>query len=246
MEVISYQRYVEMCRGKQRFVGYVAGLGQVLRWEPVSVSQDYSPTAPCALSNGNTFHTAIYLPVIIPERSVQTTPFLNAGKYAGWGGTIASIVSLSKRPVILGSEYVMINSGGTLVRNANRTYTSVGKIAGKVGTKIFAVSLLIDGFAYVRGEQSGEQAITSIVINSCIWGIGYACPPIGAVLGIIYLIATTAAHAPISGQKPQYENGVYIHPKDNTNVVSTPEKLPLIPKKKTFPAYDPPEIKPKR
>lgn len=246
MEVISYQRYVEMCRAKQRFVGHVAGLGQVLRWEPVSVSQDYSPTAPCALSNGNTFHTAIYLPVIIPERSVRTTPFLNAGQYAGWGGTAASAASLSNKPLILGSEYVRINSGGTLVRNASRTYTSVGKIAGSVGDKLFYASIAIDVGAAWHGEQSWKQAGTNIAINYAIMKIGVAYPPVGLVLGIVYLIATTAAHAPISGQKPQYENGVYIHSKDNTKVISAPEKLPPIPKKKTFPAYDPPEIKPKR
>lgn len=246
MDVISYQRYVEMCRAKQRFVGYVAGLGQVLRWEPVSVAQDYSPTAPCSLSNGNTFQTAIYLPVIIPERSVQTTPFLNAGQYAGWGGTAASAASLSNKPLILGSEYVRINSGGTLIRNANRTYTSVGKIAGSVGDKLFYASVAIDIGAAYKGEQSWKQAGTSIAINYAIMKIGVAYPPVGLALGIIYLIAATAAYAPIPGQKARHENGVYIHPKDNTKVEPVSEKLPPIPKKKIFPAYDPPEINPKR
>lgn len=246
MDVISYQRYVEMCRAKQHFVGYVAGLGQVLRWEPVSVAQDYSPTAPCFLSNGNTFQTAIYLPVIIPERSVQTTPFLNAGQYAGWGGTAASAASLSNKPLILGSEYVRINSGGTLIRNANRTYTNTGAIAGNIGKRITWFAGGMDIIAASRGEQSWKQAGTSIAINYAIMKIGVAYPPVGLALGIIYLIAATAAHAPIPGQKAQYENGIYIHPKDNTKVEPVSEKLPSIPKKKIFPAYDPPEINPKR
>lgn len=245
MEEISYQRYIELCRMKQRFIGHVARLGTIVRWEPVPVSQDYSPTAPNLLSNGANFPSVVYLPVIIPEKTNKSTPFLNAGLYAGWGGTAASVASLSKRPVILGSEYVMINSGGTLVRNTNRTFTNVGKIAGKVGNGIFGISLLVDGFAYVRGEQSGEQAVTSIVINSCIWGIGYAFPPAGAALGVIYLIASLGAHDPIASEKPRYENGVYINPNDNTKVIPTPEKQTPIPYKKRFPPYDPPQIKPK-
>lgn len=244
MDVISYQQYVEMSRAGERFVGHVAGLGQVLRWEPVSVTQDYSPTAPCTSSNGNIFHTMKYLPVIIPEPSVQTTPFLNAGEYAGWGGTAASAASLSNKSILVGSEYVKINSGGTLVRNLNRQ-TTVGKIAGSTGTWLYGTSVVLDAFAAANNEQTWEQAFYNFSINSVIYGIGYFCPPAGLAVGLLYLIFNDSRNH-IAQQEKKSENGVYIHPNDNTKIQPVQEKLPPIPKKKTFPAYDPPEIKPKQ
>lgn len=243
MEEISYQRYIELCRMKQRFIGHVAGLGTIVRWEPVPVSQDYSPTAPNSLSNGANFPSVVYLPVIIPEKN---TPFLNAGQYAGWGGTAASIASLSKRPILFGSEYIKINSGGTLVRNANRTYTNTGEIANNVGKRIFQFSVGLDIVAAYREEQSWGQAVFNIVLNYGIMKIGVACPQVGIVLGVVFLTTSLGAHDPIAGEKPRYENGVYINPNDNTKVIPTPEKQSPTPYKKSFPPYDPPQIKPKR
>lgn len=246
MEEISYQRYIELCRMKQRFIGHVAGLGTIVRWEPVPVSQDYSPTAPNSLSNGANFPSVVYLPVIIPEKN---TPFLNAGQYAGWGGTAASLFPSSDKPLILGSEYVRINNGGTLVRNPNRVFTygtKTSRLVDNIGRKLFYFSIATDVVAAANNEQSWEQAGLSIGINSTIYTIGMIFPPVGTPLGVIYLIASLGAHDPIAGQKPRYENGVYINPNDNTKVIPTPEKQSPIPYKKSFPPYDPPQIKPKR
>jgi len=133
-------------------------------------------------------------------------------------GIAKTYQSASTVPVTLGSKYIAVNKGGTLVHNPNRVYTTKGQIASKLGRKFFYTGVVIDAALVVAGEQTLEDAAINTAINAGILIIGNFCPPLGVVLGAAYLIYSFI-DKPDTSNLPTYEE---IHgsiaPADNTRV----------------------------
>ena len=105
----------------------------------------------------------------------------------GLGGTAATVVSMYDRPITFGSKYLKINSGGTIIRNPNRIFTSTTKIANKIGRNLYGISVVLDGIAVVSGKQTVSQAIVGISVNSGIYLLGTYCPPAAIVTGLFIM-----------------------------------------------------------
>lgn len=133
-------------------------------------------------------------------------------------GIAKTYQSSSTIPVTLGSKYIKINEGGTLVRNPNRVYTTEGKLATKAGRRIFWTGVIIDAALVATGEQTIEDAAINTGINAGILIIGHFCPPLGVALGVTYLIYSFI-DKPNIGYIPSYEElHGSIAPADNTRV----------------------------
>ena len=87
------------------------------------------------------------------EQPTKGSKFIKGLKsISGIGGTIATGASLYDKPLTLGSKYIIINEGGTIVHNMNRIYTSTGKIASKIGNGFFYGTLLFDTSSMILGH----------------------------------------------------------------------------------------------
>lgn len=84
---------------------------------------------------------------------------------SGTGGTLSTAASLYDKPLTFGSEYIIINEGGTIVRNTNRVYTSTGKIATNIGTGIFYASVFTDIAGFATGGQTAGETAGNIAIG---------------------------------------------------------------------------------
>lgn len=133
-------------------------------------------------------------------------------------GNVKTYQSASKVPVTLGSKYVAVNKGGTLVRNPNRVHTTKGELATKAGQKLFMLGVLIDAALVVAGRQSFEEAVANSVINMGILYIGGICPPLGIVLGVGYLVISFANTEDYASPGSYEEMHGSIAPADNTRV----------------------------
>ena len=138
---------------------------------------------------------------------------------SGTGGTLSTAASLYDKPLTFGSEYIIINEGGTIVRNTNRVYTSTGKIATNIGTGIFYASVFTDiaGFAtggQTAGETAGETA-GNIAINTIIWRVGMKSPQTALATGLALMIFAPVPPAIVGSGGP-----AIIAP-DNTRIIKT-------------------------
>lgn len=137
-------------------------------------------------------------------------------------GFIASTAELFDKEIILGSKYIKINAGGTVVNNPNRTFTTVKNVASKVGKRILAASYFFDLWAFLAGEKTITEATLNSLINTGIYIVGCAYPPAGIIMGLAYLS--------MSGGRPEAVESNYekihgtITPRDNTKV-TIPQKL---------------------
>ncbi|WP_417176289.1 hypothetical protein [Alistipes putredinis] len=209
---ITLQQFEGMCQQQQLYNGYVEGLGYV-HWRPRYV-----------ISSDNS-STPFYELVVIKDaenskRGLEPLRgIINNGTSAlSLYGIVNSFEQLSQTPVVIGDKYIKINRQGTLVHNPNREYTTKGKIAAKVGKRIFAAGIIIDATLWVAGEQTFSDAALNIGVNTGIYVIGLYCPPAGIALGILWFITSVSKRPYIS--VPNYEDihGTII-PADATRVV---------------------------
>lgn len=145
-------------------------------------------------------------------------------------GSYKTYQSASTAPVILGAEYLRINKGGTLVRNANRVYTTEGKVAGKLANKLAFYGVLIDltgtivksidpNLSSYENKKNWFDFGTNTAVTVGIYIIGTLSPPIAAFLGVSYLVFSIFSEKPTGYIETDY---VKIHgsiaPADNTKV----------------------------
>ena len=189
---ITLLQFKTMCQNRQRYTGYVEGLGYVC-WRPRYVIYDRLDMSYNKPSGSE--KVAFYELVIIkneentqsgfsPLREVKDMAINALSVY----GAINSVEQLSTKPVVLGPDYIQINRQGTLVRNRNKKYTTKGKIAGRIGDKLFGIGVIIDLALWQAGEQEWYQTKVNIGVNTGIFLIGQVCPPAGVVLGILWFI----------------------------------------------------------
>lgn len=232
---ITLLQFKTMCQNRQRYTGYVEGLGYVC-WRPRYViydRQDMSYNKPSGSEK-----VAFYELVIIkneentqsgfsPLREVKDMAINALSVY----GAINSVEQLSTKPVVLGPDYIQINRQGTLVRNRNKKYTTKGKIAGRIGDKLFGIGVIIDLALWQAGEQEWYQTKVNIGVNTGIFLIGQVCPPAGVVLGILWFILN-AVHTdprPSPGTYEQIHGS--IAPADATKVHNPYYDNRIIPRK---------------
>lgn len=152
--------------------------------------------------------------------------FSKGSLFASIGGTMFSIGELHDKPIILGAEYKQINTGGTVIRNTNRIYTTTGKIARTGGRICLYLSIIFDilEIIFTDDEEAKNKALFDIGANVVIATAGFFCPPAGIVLGLLYLTANPFDR-PEGGINHDYE-AIHksIAPRDNTRV-----ETPLFP-----------------
>ena len=102
---------------------------------------------------------------------------------SGTGGTLSTAASLYDKPLTFGSKYIIINSGGTQIRNTNRIYTSTGQIASAAGGAFYSISLTLDAAAILTGTQSIGQTAGNVAINTALFAVGTKSPQTALVLG---------------------------------------------------------------
>lgn len=102
-------------------------------------------------------------------------------------GVAQSYAAMSNKNIIIGPEYIR-TAKGPIIRNTNRVYTTKGAVATQVGKRVYLVGLAVDPLLAFAGVQTWEEAGKSMVINTGIFLIGLACPPLGAILGTMYLL----------------------------------------------------------
>jgi len=141
-------------------------------------------------------------------------------------GVAKSFEAMSSVPVILGPEYIVVNQGGTIVRNPDRVFTTKGDIASKVGRNLFFFGIAVDVGLATAGVQSWEKAGVNIAINTGIYVVGLACPPLGAALGLTYLFINLISTTPVASSGTYEEIHKSITPADNTRVY-VPQILPI-------------------
>ena len=242
MPTISLKEFQYLCSIGQRYEGYVESLGYVF-WLPKYVQLPVSDAPSQALYNtprGSQFTTVIYeLKVIKDEKNAETgIEALRSVRDVGIDvlslyGIAKSIESMSKKPVILGPEYIQVNSQGTLRRNpmTKDRFTTKGNIARGVGNKIFYAGVIVDWSLVAVGEQSWQRATVNTAVNAGIWAIGYVCPPAAIVLGIAWFIISQ--DRPVVSPKPYEVVHGSITPPDKTRV-ATPEYYPPIRKQPVY------------
>ncbi|WP_295940590.1 RHS repeat-associated core domain-containing protein, partial [uncultured Alistipes sp.] len=183
--------------------GNVVEWGDVLKWlednEAFAETYEFNQVSPEADENST-------------EGTPASKPFSSINFPVGVGGTAATAASMYNRPITRGSEYIKINRGGTIVRNPNRIYTSTGKIANKVGTRLYGVSVFLDMAAYANNEQSGSTTMRKISINSAIYTIGRFSGPTALVVGPFLMLTFPEPRNVIFNSDPSI-----IHP-DKTRV----------------------------
>ncbi len=163
----------------------------------------------------------------------QSSFFSKGSSSASIGGTVFSMGEvLYDKPIIIGPKYKQINSGGTLVHNTNRIYTTTGKIARKGGRICLYLSIIFDilEIMFTDDEEAKNKALFDIGANVVIATVGYFCPPAGILLGLIYL-TVDPFDRPEGGINHDYE---FLHnsitPRDNTRVERP--SLPILPMNK--------------
>lgn len=114
-----------------------------------------------------------------------------------------------------GSEYIIINEGGTIVRNTNRVYTSTGKIATNIGTGIFYASVFTDIAGFATGGQTAGETAGNIAINTIIWRVGMKSPQTALATGLALMIFAPVPPAIVGSGGP-----AIIAP-DNTRIIKT-------------------------
>ena len=271
MDEITIEKFKALFQAGQFYTGRVKDLGTVVRWEIVPVLSTSPSNNPKAFTSNALFQSDSIFPVIIPDPdssknwkkfSQNETNFISflttAETTVGYGGTGASIASLSKKALTLGPDYVVINEGGTVVKNDNQVFTTTGEIAQKWGKRFFISSVVLDigiassktldaygnkiSSAYTITDRNSEiktaweDAGISIGINTGIYVVGYFCPPAGAVLGILFLILTSNNVHGSSVNDYKKIHGT-ITPPDNTRVAK-----PIV---RELQEWKPPHIEPK-
>ena len=134
---------------------------------------------------------------------------------SGTGGTLSTAASLYDKPLTFGSEYIIINEGGTIVRNTNRVYTSTGKIATNIGTGIFYASVFTDIAGFATGGQTAGETAGNIAINTIIWRVGMKSPQTALATGLALMIFAPVPPAIVGSGGP-----AIIAP-DNTRIIKT-------------------------
>ena len=134
---------------------------------------------------------------------------------SGTGGTLSTAASLYDKPLTFGSEYIIINEGGTIVRNTNRVYTSTGKIATNIGTGIFYASVFTDIAGFATGGQTAGETAGNIAINTIIWRVGMKSPQTALATGLALMIFAPVPPAIVGSGSP-----AIIAP-DNTRIIKT-------------------------
>lgn len=189
---ISLQEFEALCHNRQRYTGYVEGLGYVF-WKRKCVILGDNEV--CSYKANGINSGEFYELVVIKDSenaSKGLSPLENLKNTAvnAWSlyGIVNSVEQLSTKKVVIGPEYIQINPQGTLKRNLNREYTTKGKVASKLGWKIFKAGLVVDFGLFVIGEQTWSQTLVNMGVNTGIYMIGSICPPAGVALGIIWFI----------------------------------------------------------
>lgn len=226
---ISLHEFENLCKKGDRYTGYVDGLGYVF-WNEKHIV--YEETNPNSFPSTNRYVNDFYELVVVKdaENAERGLRPLNNLKDVGVNalsiyGIANSIEQLSTKKVIVGAEYIQINSQGTLMRNPNRIYTTKGELATKVGRKILGVGIVVDLGLAAIGEQTWSQAGINIGVNVGIYLVGSACPPLGIVLGIAWFIHSVAHSEPRITHVNYEELHGSITPPDATRV-SIPQYYP--------------------
>lgn len=225
MNKISAEVFHAFCTSGQMYEGEVEGLGYV-SWIPRYKSSFDSglPSQTSYNTPQNAKFVLDYYEMVVTKKSnnpeqeskgikILTDIGVNAVTLYSIGKTYES---MSNIPVVQGPDYVQVNRGGTVVRNPNKTFTTKGKIAAKVGKKLFVFSLLIDPALAFMGYQSWEKAITNMVVNTGIFLVGCVSAPLGVVLGVGWLMKNDG-HKTNPGTYEEIHGTIC--PPDNTAVV---------------------------
>lgn len=224
---ISFEGFVQKCLLHQRYTGYVEGLGYVY-WQPYHLLYDKRQEMSIqSVPHPSHYNTIDFYELIIKRESKDSDAKIAqlrkmkdiASNALSYYGAINSVQQLSSKPVIVGPNYIQINRQGTLVRNRNRKITTRGKIAGGIGNKLTVASILLDGITWVWGNKEEKQeAAINIAVSVGLYAIGTACPPAGAVLGILWFILTTSRTDSHASQGSYEQLHGSIAPADATNV----------------------------
>jgi hypothetical protein len=240
--IIPLKDFEQLCMIGQRYEGYVQGLGKVF-WKPHNVSIPMVSHLP-SLSSSNLNYaqyrkTTVYELMVVKTEQNPDIEALRRFRDVGinvvsLANIAASSLSDSTKPLVFGPEYNIVNSGGTRVRNLNRTYTNVGKVAQNVGHTLTGIGIIVDWSMVALGEQTLEEAAVNTVVNAGIWAIGLSCTPAAVVLGIAWFIMSLSERSYVSS-KSYVETFGSITPPDKTRVA--PPFQPPPPKERKMPVY---------
>jgi hypothetical protein len=209
MPTISLKEFEILCQNRQRYEGYVEGLGYVY-WVPkyfqLPVSGLPSQT-PYNTPRDSQFTIDLYELVVVKDEKNADKGIEGLRSLKNIGvdalslyGIAKSIESMSTKPITLGSEYIQVNPQGTVKYNLNRNRTTTEKIAKGVGNKILGLGIIVDLSLAAVKEQTWEEAGINIAVNTGIWAVGtYICPPAAVVLGIAWFILSSSSgnHIPL-------------------------------------------------
>lgn len=193
---ISLQEFEALCHNRQRYTGYVEGLGYVFWKERLAIYKGRDTI--CYNRNSSNMQIPFYELVIIKDENNSQDAFSKlrgikdvAINALSIYGAINSVEQFSTKPVTLGPDYIQINSHGTLIRNPNKNYTTKGKVAGKIGDKLTGIGIIVDLVLYVAGEQNINQTAINIGVPTGLFLIGKISVPVSVFGGILWFILNT-------------------------------------------------------